>query len=473
MKKYVLTLGTLSLSLMLAGCQTQNALPQASAAVSHSSASQNYNQVASFEDYSQRKANLPQQVPEPLAPSAITNLKTAAPGGKTFNPQAISNKARPIIFIHGLGGWGPDEFAGIPYWGSTTDVLADLRKQGYNVFGASVGPVSSNWERAAELYAQIKGGCVDYGAAYSAHFGFSRFDSVKCYKGFYPEWDAEHPITLVGHSMGGQTARMLVKLLEDGSPENAEGNNLYVGGRKGWVKAVMTISTPNSGSPAADTIQGLFPFLKDMISETAKTFGVSSQSTFFDFDLGQWGIHRQKNESLDSYINRVQHSNFVKNNSNAAYDLSVDGALTLNQFIGRSSNTIYASWTTSATTPGAITGWAYPTPLFMSAPLATLAWPFPAPAKPSLGNITGITPGGLITYDSSWWENDGLVPVKSQGAPLGETQLTYTGGPVQPGQWYTLGKLDGWDHVAIIGLLNLRDVRPFYRNQAEWLAQLP
>ena len=33
---------------------------------------------------------------------------------------------------------------------------------------AVVGPFSSNWDRAVELFYQIKGGCVDYGAAHAA-----------------------------------------------------------------------------------------------------------------------------------------------------------------------------------------------------------------------------------------------------------------------------------------------------------------
>lgn len=427
------------------------------------------------DSYAARRANLPAQAPEALQmPLTQTDLQSTFPGGHQLSAQAL-NKSRPIVFVHGLGGWGSNEFLGLPYWGGTTfqDVIGDLRGQGYNAYAASVGPVSSNWERAAELYAQIKGGCVDYGAAYSAKYGFNRFDPAKCYPGFYPQWDAQHPITLLGHSMGGQTIRMLVKLLDDGSPADASGNNLFVGGRAGWVKAVMTVSTPNSGSPATDNLQTLIPGLKDMIASTAATAGISEQSLVYDFDLGQWGLRRQPGEDFSAYYDRIMSSHFAKNNSNAAYDLSVDGMKTLNAFMGRSRSTIYASWTTSATTKGLISGWAYPTPLFMSAPLSVIAWPYPWPAKPTIGNMTGRSPGGAVTYDSSWWENDGLVPVKSQGAPIGQSQINYAGGSVQPGQWYNLGKLNNWDHGAIIGLLGARDVRPFYRNQAEWLASLP
>jgi surfactin synthase thioesterase subunit len=40
----------------------------------------------------------------------------------------------------------------------------------------------------------------------------------------YPEWDAEHPVHLVGHSMGGLTARALVQMLSDDGRSRGEDN---------------------------------------------------------------------------------------------------------------------------------------------------------------------------------------------------------------------------------------------------------
>ena len=53
--------------------------------------------------------------------------------------------------------------AGYKYWGGKNDITNYLKKQGFEVYTASVGPVSSNWDRAVELFYQIKGGQVDYG----------------------------------------------------------------------------------------------------------------------------------------------------------------------------------------------------------------------------------------------------------------------------------------------------------------------
>lgn len=63
---------------------------------------------------------------------------------------------QPFVFVHGLNGWGGAEGINgvMPYWGATTgDLMSYLQQEGYNCFSASVGPLSSAWDRACELYA--------------------------------------------------------------------------------------------------------------------------------------------------------------------------------------------------------------------------------------------------------------------------------------------------------------------------------
>jgi triacylglycerol esterase/lipase EstA (alpha/beta hydrolase family) len=93
---------------------------------------------------------------------------------------AADDQARsddPVVFVHGLMGWG--ERAGLnsvlPYWGMTTGSLtAYLNSLGYETYSATVGPISSAWDRACELYAQLTGTTVDYGAAHSAAHDHAR-----------------------------------------------------------------------------------------------------------------------------------------------------------------------------------------------------------------------------------------------------------------------------------------------------------
>ena len=130
-------------------------------------------------------------------------------------PHLIADNKYPIVLVHGFMGWGSDEMSGYKYWGGKNDFEGYLRNKGFEVYTASVGPVSSNWDRAVELFYQIKGGQVDYGLGHTKQYGLEQKPSEKIFSGLYPQWDHDHPIHIIGHSMGGQTARMLQYLLEN------------------------------------------------------------------------------------------------------------------------------------------------------------------------------------------------------------------------------------------------------------------
>lgn len=71
----------------------------------------------------------------------------------------------PCIFVHGILGYGDqDKLNSVtPYWGMQykEDLMKSLSAHGYNCHAASVGPLSSAWDRACELYAQLAGTVVD------------------------------------------------------------------------------------------------------------------------------------------------------------------------------------------------------------------------------------------------------------------------------------------------------------------------
>ena len=76
-------------------------------------------------------------------------LPDAPPGGRS---------AHPTVFVHGLLGWGEQDalYRAVPYWGlAAGDVLGYLNRCGYDCRAASVGIISSAWDRACELYAAL------------------------------------------------------------------------------------------------------------------------------------------------------------------------------------------------------------------------------------------------------------------------------------------------------------------------------
>ena len=64
----------------------------------------------------------------------------------------------PVVLVHGVLGFGPDEhpLGSFLYWGGYGDIAAHLAVYHgpHTVFTAQVGAIASNWDRAAELYAQ-------------------------------------------------------------------------------------------------------------------------------------------------------------------------------------------------------------------------------------------------------------------------------------------------------------------------------
>ena len=77
----------------------------------------------------------------------------------------------PVILIPGIFGYGEENQLVnkvFPYFGMTSASAARvIAEVGNPVHTASFRPLSGVWERACELYAQIKGGKVDYGKAYA------------------------------------------------------------------------------------------------------------------------------------------------------------------------------------------------------------------------------------------------------------------------------------------------------------------
>ncbi|WKT53706.1 Alpha/Beta hydrolase fold [Fusarium oxysporum f. sp. vasinfectum] len=86
----------------------------------------------------------------------ITNLQTALSNVQHWAP----NLANPIVLISGFSGWGEPLFGTINYWGGFENIPEALQNAGYTVIVVRIGPLSSNWERACEVYRQIRSGFV-------------------------------------------------------------------------------------------------------------------------------------------------------------------------------------------------------------------------------------------------------------------------------------------------------------------------
>jgi triacylglycerol lipase len=352
----------------------------------------------------------------------------------------------PIILVHGFMGWGTDEMAGYKYWGGRNDYEAYLRQQGFEVFSASVGPVSSNWDRAVELFYQIKGGQVDYGYKHSETYGLIQEPSEKIYTGLYPDWDQEHPVHIIGHSMGGQTARMLQYLLENVIYRNEEEtipetNLLMSNIHEGWIHSITSISTPHDGTTLSNIITKGIPFLQDIIGVAAVV-----GNNFYDFDLQQWGFEKQEEETWAAYYRRMREHKAWGTKNMCAWDVSIEGARKLNTVAPANSNIYYFSFSTANTRLDSSSGFHVPN--------ETMSLILRANAR-VMGRNKAYWAIGSAT-DSTWFENDGIVNTVSQYGPTSglngaDPIAEYRKGELLiPGQWYHM-KIINMDHKTPLG----------------------
>ncbi len=372
----------------------------------------------------------------------------------------FANSQPPIILVHGFFGWGRDEMLGYYYWGGSFDLEDYLREQGFTVYTASVGPVSSNWDRAVELYTQIKGGQVDYGNAHSEEFGLVQKPDGKVFEGFYPDWDAEHPVHIIGHSQGGTTARMLEYLLQNSFGN--EDSNLLKTSYDGWIKSITTISTPHDGTTLAPIMNNIFPFAQKM----AKWLGVVNNNKiiekFFNLDLEQWGLERKEKEPYSQYMKRIANLPFDKSTNFSAWDLSIEGARDFNSIYTSDDSTYYFSITTTTThekksgnhVPDGGTFW------YLWSPAYTMGRDKNAP-------------------NSKWFENDGVVNTISMAGPTsgrwGAENIVYSPQEYTPGVWQVIANFKK-DHHAFIRPLSFDEIentKDFFYNHCKTITALP
>lgn len=380
----------------------------------------------------------------------------------------IGKKDYTFVFVHGLCGWGSDDGANkfFPYWGMMTgNLFTELERKGYNCVAAGVGTVSSAWDRACELYAQLAGGTVDYGAAHSAEHNHARYGRTYN-QPIIDQWDSEHKINLVGHSFGGVTIRLLVQLLAEGSeeeraatPEN-ELSPLFIGGQTDKVYSVTTLAAPHNGTSFFEATGGFSNALAKIFCSLAALSGSTQLNKLFDPMLDQFGLSYLPGSSSGVKYDISKLSAFINSKDNAFYDLTIDGAAEINKTIRTQPGVYYFSYAGTKTSKSRWTGNYVP-----NWGINALMFPYAY----AIGKYTGVTAGGRV-IDEKWLENDGLVNTISARAPFDEpSRVYYSGEKVQSGIWYIM-PTQNMDHLEFSGgMLNISwsKVRNFYLQHLE------
>lgn len=384
----------------------------------------------------------------------------------------------PFVFVHGLFGWGSGE--GInslaPYWGATTgDLMSYLNSTGRESYSASVGPISSSWDRACELYAQLTGTTVDYGVVHSKKYGHKRFG--RSYeKPLFEGWgngkpgDFHHAVHLIGHSLGGNTVRLFAHLLTHGSDiEKSETpaeelSGLFAGGKEDLLKSVTTICSPHNGTTLYEAVKDTksLPLLEFIVYSWAGVMGRSPlNGRGVDFHMEQYGLSRIPQQKDTAPIHNAIKTIWSAQD-NVVYEFNPEGVRLLNEVIKICPNLYYFSYSTNAVKP--LIGDKFYLPLNIRTPILVFT--------SALMLMKSKTSYNTIADKYIRYANDGLVNTFSALHPYDEPFKDFDRDNIQPGIWNVMPIIEG-DHGTPIGLLaNESKTHRFYNEMLSMLIDI-
>lgn len=381
-------------------------------------------------------------------------LVVALPATAPARAQTRKPRPLPIILVHGFAGWGKDEVAGYRYWGGTgLDIERFLNREGFPTATGSVSPVASNHDRACQLFAQIKGGRVDFGEEHAKKFGHARYGRTYT-KPLYPWWSEQHPLHFLTHSMGGQTVRVMIDLLHRG--------HFGPGANARWVFSCVTLSSPHNGTTLTEmSKESPTSWMQVLLGALLERAG--SHWPTYDLDLDHWNLPRVANEGWATALRRISGA-LARTHDFSLWDLHPAGAKEINGRVITHPDVFYVSWANEETFSLPILGNQLPS-------LVMDPWMIP------FATFMGTHRSHHGVMPSQWFKNDGIVNTCSMGAPDGAPRWKSNGRELRRGTFNYMGCIQGKDHLKVVGhyqdpLLTGRWMRAFYRGIARNLYRL-
>ncbi len=330
----------------------------------------------------------------------------------------MSSETSPIVFCHGLFGWGERQLGGYPYFVCARRLERKEPDACPPFLFPSTGPISSIHDQACELFYQLKGGTINFGKDHSERFCHARYSRDYSGCGMYPEWSAERPLDFVAHSMGALVVRKLQYLLETGFFSREDGVDYGTSSR--WIRSVTSVAGVHNGSTltwilGADEDTGIarndataLRLLTRLITRyAALQQRFSSLTEWYDLRLDQWGIER--NGDLSGSLTRIlEDPAFYASKDWALYDLTPNALEEFNAETREYADTWYYSYVTRSTVP-----------LFFNLEFPVPYWThfflIPFAIKMAFFRPKSARWKKIIT--AKWHANDGMCPSWSQDIP--------------------------------------------------------
>lgn len=140
-------------------------------------------------------------------------------------------------------------------------------------------PTGSVHDRACQVFYELMGGTVDFGAEHSEYHGHNRY-GTHYPAGKYPQWSAEHPIQLVGHSFGGLTAWVL---------QNYLANKMFPGYNTNemWISTLIAVNCPFNGA-IRDHEKGLHQSMPPVVRWLSQGYLIGLTGHILEFINSPW-----------------------------------------------------------------------------------------------------------------------------------------------------------------------------------------
>ena len=363
----------------------------------------------------------------------------------------------PTIIVHGFLGVCEGKYNYFNYifryfGGFTGDVVKSLNKRGYEVYLPGLGAFAPVWDRCCDLYAYIFGGTVDYGKVHSEKYGHARYG--RTYPGVLKDLGTpgDHAkVNLVGHSFGGPTLCLFSSLMQQGAQDEIDGtpadelSPFFKGGHGDLIHSITTLNGTNGGTTLVEMLpRSVRNGIQFGINSVIAATGRSGFAKVIDFKMDEWGLTVDPDEATEGFQNPLDLKDLIKKNSqsdeNMFHQMSVEYSRQLaDERYCMSPTTYYFAQRCVRTHPNK--KGKHNANLTNTMPLFDLT-------APIIGRYTNKSMG----IDESWFPNDGMVPLPSQGAPYNMPSVDYYDGiKVEPGIWYNMPVTDN-DHESMVGM---------------------
>ena len=403
-----------------------------------------------------------------------------------------SGKEYTTVLFHGLLGWGNEDDISkiLPFWGLTSGNMPEyMEGLGDDIYVASVGPLSSGWDRCCELFAQLTGNRVDYGQAHAdkcsaeykslgyslEHSRYGRdYTGNPQISGWGPVYDEnrniigwnDNKINLVAHSFGGAVSTMFLQLLAYGDEnERSWGmeqaaiyggdwhdyiSPLFWGDYHGeyLINSITTLAGVLNGTTFITSNSTATKLLSSLLVGVSDTLGQTELGAIYDFQLEQFGLSKIPGTSPAEITDFLDQKGFLAGSDQAFYDLTIEGTNKLKQGWETFDNVYYFSLPGNKTHKSLLSSNYWP-----DAGMFELFKPFAitmgkyTTTKETILNIDGSVYG---TVDEAWLPNDGMVNTISEKYPFGAKHKDYDPDNVVPGVWQVCPERP-LDHFQFVG----------------------